>query len=114
MEAALNDMMYYRLKITKKVVIETIDPNCEDSDISDNESVSSIDSDTADDSEIEDENDTSDESDQDDDIGENLLKSKYSPQIRWKEHYLSHYSQMIRELGPLTLLNTDLFESKVD
>ena len=39
--------------------------------------------------------------------------SKYSPPIVMKEHFLSHLSQDIRNLAPLCLTNTDLFESKV-
>ena len=38
--------------------------------------------------------------------------SKYKPTIKWKEHFLSHFSTDIRNLAPLPLTNTNLFESK--
>ena len=38
--------------------------------------------------------------------------SKYSPAVTWKEHFLSHYVDEIKNLAPLPLLNTDTFESK--
>ena len=40
-------------------------------------------------------------------------KAKYDPPVIFKEHYLSHLTEDIRNLGPLPLLKTDLFESKV-
>lgn len=39
-------------------------------------------------------------------------KPKHDPRVKWKEHYLGHFEDDIRQLGPLPLLNTDLFESK--
>ena len=41
------------------------------------------------------------------------IVSKYKPTVKWKEHFLSHYSSDVRNLAPLPLTNTDLFESKV-
>ena len=38
---------------------------------------------------------------------------KYNPPIIWKEHNLSHFMEDVRNLGPLVLLNTDMFEQKV-
>ena len=37
---------------------------------------------------------------------------KYCPTVKWKEHFISHWMNDIKELAPLPLLNTDLFESK--
>ena len=44
-------------------------------------------------------------------IGEKA-KPKHDPRIKWKEHFLGHFEDDIIQLGPLPLLNTDLFESK--
>ena len=38
---------------------------------------------------------------------------KYDPPVTFKEHYLSHISEDIRNLAPTPFLKTDLFESKV-
>ena len=39
--------------------------------------------------------------------------SNFEPSIKYKEHTLSHLPEDIRNLGPLVLLNTNMFESKV-
>ena len=44
-------------------------------------------------------------------ISEKKSESKYDPTLKFKEHYLSHYPEDIRNLAPLVLTNTDLFES---
>ena len=36
----------------------------------------------------------------------------YEPRIKWKEHFISHYASEIKNLAPMPLLCTDLFESK--
>ena len=40
-------------------------------------------------------------------------KVKYDPPVIFKKHYLSHLTEDIWNLGPLPLLKTYLFESKV-
>ena len=54
------------------------------------------------------------ETDSSDDENEAKVRvvSKYKPTVKWKEHFISHFSSDIRNLAPLPLLNTDLFESK--
>ena len=37
-------------------------------------------------------------------------KSKYKPALRFKEHFLSHYGNDIRNLAPLPYLKTDKYE----
>ena len=55
------------------------------------------------------------ESDSSDDENREMIVQpkvkKYNPPVRWKEHYLSHYEENIRNLAPLPLLTTDTFES---
>ena len=55
--------------------------------------------------------DTSDDEIEDSEIDEKV-SSKYKPTVKWKEHFLSHFSSDIRNLAPLPLLNTDIFEAK--
>ena len=38
---------------------------------------------------------------------------KYDPPVIFKEHYMSHLPEDIRNLAPIPYLKTDLFESKV-
>ena len=38
--------------------------------------------------------------------------NKYSPPLVFKEHFISHFCEDIRNLGPLPLLKTDIFESQ--
>ena len=45
-------------------------------------------------------------------VKSNIFKGKHDPSVKWKEHYLGHFEEDIRQLAPLPLLNTDLFESK--
>ena len=38
---------------------------------------------------------------------------KYIPTVKWKEHFISHSMNDIRQLAPLPLLNTDVYEQRV-
>ena len=102
METALYEMMEYRFKLTKIVVPET------DQDIDNSDNESSVDSNTSDiendssDESDSDENDTFEESDGDEETCENVIKSKYSPPLRWKEHYLRHELSSLNFLAILT------------
>ena len=48
----------------------------------------------------------------DGEIEQKKVSSKYFPPVIFKEHFLSHSIEDIRNLAPLPLLNTDMFESK--
>ena len=90
MDKTLETLMNLRLKLTRINHVSKKDATLE---VMADEEISDIDS--------------------EDDIETNVkVLSKYKPSVKWKEHFLSHFSSDIRNLAPLTLLNTDLFESK--
>ena len=99
MDKTLENLMDTRLKLTR-VPLESE----EDKDIT--ITASSVDE--------NEQIDISDDENEDNDDNDKKVKvvSKYKPTVKWKEHFLSHFSTDIRNLAPLALLNTDLFESK--
>ena len=101
MDSALISLMNTRLKLTKISVAKVDDNNLE----CDNSSCNDAEDDKSDEISDDESSDTSG----DEEVINNL--SKYDPPVRYKEHALSHLPEDIRNLAPLPLLNTDLFES---
>ena len=128
LEETLQTMMNYRLRLTRKNSTESIEACSEsefENDTSNEKEKSASDSDmdieseSESDVEIESESDGDSERDYekvkeiDNECSGKALKSNFLPPLTWKEHYCSHFASDIRQLGPLPLLNTDRFESKV-